>query len=79
MAVIVMRSSSATLPLALHLSRRYATQGDRKDLEQVAAIGLLKAIERFDPSRGRAFSSFAVPTILGELKRHFRDLGWMVR
>jgi RNA polymerase sigma-B factor len=66
-------------PLALGLSRRYARAGDRDDLEQVAMIGLIKAIERFDPARGAAFSSFATPTILGELKRHFRDLGWMVR
>jgi RNA polymerase sigma-B factor len=66
-------------PLALSLARRYATIGDRDDLEQVAMIGLIHAIERFDPSRGLAFSSFATPTILGDLKRHFRDLGWMVR
>src|SRR3954454_5398033 len=67
------------LPLARHLSRRYGTRGDQEDLEQVAAVALLKAIERFDPQHGVAFSSFAVPTILGELKRYFRDHGWMVR
>jgi RNA polymerase sigma-B factor len=67
------------LPLAQHLSRRYGTRGDDEDLEQVAAVALLKAIERFDPQHGVAFSSFAVPTILGELKRYFRDQGWMVR
>jgi RNA polymerase sigma-B factor len=67
------------LPLARHLAGRYPVGADRDDLEQVAAIGLIKAIDRFDPSRGIAFSSFAVPTILGELKRHFRDLGWSVR
>jgi RNA polymerase sigma-B factor len=66
------------LPLALHLSRKYHASGEREDLEQVASIGLLKALDRFDPSRGIAFSSFAVPTILGELKRYFRDLGWSV-
>jgi RNA polymerase sigma-B factor len=66
-------------PLALSLARRYITPNNRDDLEQVAMIGLINAIERFDPSRGLAFSSFATPTILGELKRHFRDLGWTVR
>ncbi len=67
------------LPLAVHLCRRYHAAGEREDLEQVASLGLLKAIERFDPSRGLAFTSFAVPTIVGELKRYFRDHGWSVR
>jgi RNA polymerase sigma-B factor len=68
------------LPLARQLARRYQRGGEPlDDLVQVASLGLLKAIDRFDPSRETAFSSFAVPTILGELKRHFRDRGWSVR
>jgi RNA polymerase sigma-B factor len=67
------------MPLARQLARRYHNVADIEDLEQVAAIGLLKAIDRFDPERGLAFSSFAFPTILGELKRHLRDRGWSVR
>jgi RNA polymerase sigma-B factor len=65
-------------PLARQLARRYRAS-DSEDVMQVAYIGLLKAIERFDPDRGLAFSSLAVPTILGEVKRYFRDLGWTVR
>jgi RNA polymerase sigma-B factor len=68
------------LPLARQLARRYQRGGEPlDDLTQVASLGLLKAIDRFDPTRETAFSSFAVPTILGELKRHFRDKGWAVR
>jgi RNA polymerase sigma-B factor len=67
------------LPLAHQLAHRYGNGSEREDLEQVAALGLVKALDRYDPSRGIAFTSFAVPTILGELKRYFRDLGWSVR
>ena len=68
------------LPLARSLAARYRRSGEPlDDLEQVASIGLLNAIDRFDPDRGAAFSSFAVPTILGELRRHFRDRTWALR
>jgi len=65
------------LPLARKLARRYTGAGEPfEDVLQVASCGLLKALDRFDPTRGTAFSSFAVPTIVGEIKRYYRDLGW---
>jgi RNA polymerase sigma-B factor len=67
------------MPLARSLARRYlGAQEPIEDLIQVAYLGLIKAIDRFDHSRGNRFAAYAVPTILGELRRHFRDTGWAV-
>ncbi|GGM63514.1 hypothetical protein GCM10011608_55980 [Micromonospora sonchi] len=74
------RAIEAWLPLASHLARRYGGRGQpTDDLEQTAAGGLVKAIDKFDPSRGVDFAGYAIPTIIGEPKRHFRDRTWDVR
>jgi RNA polymerase sigma-B factor len=68
------------LPLARSLARRFTRGAEPiEDLEQVASLALIKSIDSYDPDRGAAFSSYAVPSILGALKRHYRDVGWAVR
>ena len=68
------------LPLVDHLARRFCNRGEPlDDLTQVGTIGLLKAVDRFEPQRGVEFSTYATPTIVGEIKRHFRDRGWSIR
>ncbi len=74
------RTIEAWLPLARHLANRYSGRGEpADDLQQVAVLGLIKAVDRFDASRGVDFAGFAIPTIIGELKRHFRDRTWSIR
>jgi RNA polymerase sigma-B factor len=68
------RVIEANLPLARHLARRYAGRGELlDDLYQVASLALIRVVDRYDPARETAFSSYAIPSILGEIKRHFRD------
>jgi RNA polymerase sigma-B factor len=68
------------LPLVEHLARRFRNRGEPlDDLTQVATIGLIKSVDRFDVERGVEFSTYATPTVVGEIKRHFRDKGWAVR
>ncbi|WP_433788935.1 SigB/SigF/SigG family RNA polymerase sigma factor [Actinoplanes sp. CA-252034] len=74
------RTIEAWMPLARHLANRYAGRGEPvDDLQQVAVMGLIKAVDRFDAERGIEFAGFAIPTIVGELKRHFRDRTWSIR
>ena len=74
------RLVEAHLGLAEYLARRFSNRGEPlDDLTQVASVGLIKAVDRFDPSREVEFSTYATHTIVGELKRHFRDKGWAVR
>ena len=68
------------LPVAQHIARRFSRRGEpEEDLEQVATLGLINAVDRFDPTRGTDFLSYAVPTITGEVRRHFRDQAWSMR
>ena len=74
------RVIEAWLPLARHLAARYHGRGEpADDLLQTAVVGLIKAVDRYDADRGVEFTGFAIPTILGEVKRHFRDRTWSVR
>jgi RNA polymerase sigma-B factor len=68
------------LPLAEHIATRFSHRGvPREDLVQVATVGLINAVDRFEPDRGSDFLSYAVPTIMGEVRRHFRDASWSIR
>ena len=68
------------LPMAHRLARRYRNRSEPlEDLVQVASLGLMRALQRWDPDRGSALAPYAIPTILGELRRHFRDHTWLVR
>ncbi|MEJ3750171.1 RNA polymerase sigma factor SigF [Actinomycetes bacterium KLBMP 9797] len=74
------RTIEAWLPLARHLAQRFAGRAEpMDDLVQTAMVGLIKAVDKFDPRRGVDFTGYAIPTIIGELKRHFRDRTWDVR
>ncbi|MGA8115928.1 MAG: SigB/SigF/SigG family RNA polymerase sigma factor [Actinocatenispora sp.] len=74
------RVIEAFLPLAARQARRYARRGEpTEDLVQVATIGLIAAVDRYEPALGTSFYAFAIPTIRGELKRYFRDKGWMIQ
>lgn len=76
---ILQEITAAWLPMAHRLATRYRNRGESlDDLRQVAALGLVKAVSGYDPARGTPFEAYAVPTILGELKRHFRDCMWIV-
>jgi RNA polymerase sigma-B factor len=79
-AVLRERLVAAHLPLARNIARRFSHRGEpQDDLDQVATVGLINAVDRFEPGRGSDFLSFAIPTITGEVRRHFRDHAWAVR
>ncbi|WP_250002878.1 SigB/SigF/SigG family RNA polymerase sigma factor [Actinoplanes sp. M2I2] len=74
------RAIEAWLPMARHLAQRYAGRGEpADDLFQVAVVGLIKSVDRFEADRGVDFAGYAIPTIVGEIKRHFRDRTWSIR
>ncbi|GAA1651272.1 hypothetical protein GCM10009828_095450 [Actinoplanes couchii] len=74
------KTIEAWVPLARHIAKRYSGRGEpTDDLVQTATIGLIKAIDKFDANRGVDFAGYAIPTILGEVKRHFRDRTWSIR
>ena len=74
------RAIEQNLPMAGHLARHYAGRGERiEDLAQVAAVALIDGVDRYDPGRQVPFAGFAIPSILGALKRHFRDTSWAIR
>nr|WP_238162221.1 SigB/SigF/SigG family RNA polymerase sigma factor [Micromonospora endolithica] len=74
------RTIEAWLPLARHLARRYGGRGvPDEDLTQTAVVGLIKAVDHFDPTRGVDFTGYAIPTVVGEIKRYFRDRTWAIR
>ncbi|GAA2331750.1 sigma-70 family RNA polymerase sigma factor [Dactylosporangium salmoneum] len=78
--VLRARAVEDNLPLAKRLARRYAGRGERyDDLRQVASLALVKAVDGYDPNRTTLFVSYAAPTIIGALKRHFRDTAWAMR
>ncbi|AGZ41781.1 putative RNA polymerase sigma factor [Actinoplanes friuliensis DSM 7358] len=74
------RAIEAWLPLARHLANRYSGRGEpNDDLLQTAVVGLIKAVDKFDPDYGTDFAGYAIPTVIGEIKRHFRDRTWAIR
>lgn len=79
-AVLRDRLVAGYLPVVQHIARRYVGRGEPlEDLEQAGSVGLIGAVDRFDPTRGADFLSFAVPTITGSIRRHFRDHAWAVQ
>jgi RNA polymerase sigma-B factor len=79
-ATMRQQAIEAWLPLAQHLAHRFSGRGEPvEDLIQTATVGLIKAVDKYDPNRGVEFAAYAVPTIVGEIKRHFRDRTWDVR